>query len=637
MSNSRQYQYDTLPQNHFRLLTLLPGTREDRIKIRVESYDISSPPSFTALSYCWGSGSKDSSCDCEPSQLVFITKNLDQALRHCRSEKTEAHVWIDQICIDQDNDDDKTQQVRLMRAIYSSAANVIIWLGDANEKTKLVYDLIEQIGQEILRTIRSNPKMSFHDPADPMKIYVPLKLSSADEPEWFAFRQLLSRPWFERTWTFQELVLAKEAYLWCGPHKTSWNQFFMVCMTIDTWDRKQKDSASHLKGETEKINFLSTCAARHLKKAKQLDFDAATSPWAELGTLMKNAMKLKSSIGHDKIYALLGVAEDVHAHHFPIRYTAPLREVYANVTKHLIAGHGDLSPLGLKSVVPEVKPRIGPSSFPSWVPDYRYARSEFENRVLFVGPKPLPHGRERGYSATGLSRADVVVDWDLKLRLRGVFVGRIEVLSELSGNLTGLQSNGRNVLTNGSWQQLAQQYASDSKYVVTNEPIDLAYARTRVCDYLPGETRPQHRAARAQPLSSMSEPGPSSLITTPNGEKLFDPQINDAMPGRILASTTGRRLCISADGHICLCHQNCVEGDEIWLLLGADMPFILRKLETGMYHFMGEAYVHGVMDGEHLIRQYKHLTQAGINLSNNEWLDKLADDIEFTTQEVVLV
>lgn len=202
MSNSRQYQYDTLPQNHFRLLTLLPGTREDRIKIRVESYDISSPPSFTALSYCWGSGSKDSSCDCEPSQLVFITKNLDQALRHCRSEKTEAHVWIDQICIDQDNDDDKTQQVRLMRAIYSSAANVIIWLGDANEKTKLVYDLIEQIGQEILRTIRSNPKMSFHDPADPMKIYVPLKLSSADEPEWFAFRQLLSRPWFERTWTF---------------------------------------------------------------------------------------------------------------------------------------------------------------------------------------------------------------------------------------------------------------------------------------------------------------------------------------------------------------------------------------------------------------------------------------------------
>lgn len=637
MEDSRRYRYNLLPQNHFRLLTLLPGTSEDRIKIRIESYETASPPPFTALSYCWGSELQDVSCDCEPQQLVFITKNLHQALRHCRDERREAHIWIDQICIDQDSDDDKKHQIRLMRAIYSSAANVIVWLGDADENTKVVYNLIEQIGQEIVRTMRRNPKMSFHDPNDPRKIYVPLELSSADEPEWLAFRKLLSKPWFERTWTFQELVLAKQAYLWCGPHKTSWTQFATVCMTVDTWDRKQEDSASHLKGLTENTVFLYTCAMRRRRKGKQLEFDVTTQPWAELGSLMKYAMRLKSSKGHDKIYGLLGVAEDIDIHHFPIWYESPLREVYANVTKHLIARHGDLSPLGLKSVVPEIKPRTGLGSLPSWVPDYRYDRSEFENPLLSIGPKVLPHGRERNYNATGLSKAHVVVDWDLNLHLRGVFVGRIKVLSELSDNMTKLQTIGKNVLTNGSWQQLAQKYASDGKYMFTNEPIDLAYARTRICDYLPGESRPQHRVARAQPLSQPPEPGPSSLIITPNGEKLLSSLVGDVMPGRILASTTGRRLCVSDHGHICLCHQNCIEGDELWLIMGADMPFVLRKLETGMYHFMGETYVHGIMDGEHLLRQYKHTTQAGVNQSNIEWLDMLAGGIEFMTQEVVLI
>lgn len=524
-----------------------------------------------------------------------------------------------------------------MRAIYSRATNVVIWLGAADETTRLVYELVNQVGREIMRTIRSNPGASFHDPDDPGKIYVPLNLSSADEPEWLAFRKLLSRPWFERTWTFQELVLAKQAYVWCGQYKTSWNQFVMVCKTVDTWDMKQKDAASHLKGTTEHLNFMSHCAMSWLQKGKRPEFEALIKPWAELGSLLKNAMKLKASLGHDKVYGILGVAEDTDTDHFPITYEAPLREVYAHVTKHLIAQHRDLAPLSLKSVVPEVRPRIGPASLPSWVPDYRYDRSEFENRRSFTGPKPLHRGRERGYNATGLSRTDIVVDSNLDLHLRGVLVSRIKILSQPSDNMSGLQSIGNNVLTDGSWQQFARKHSGNVDYIFTNESIDLAYARTRVCDYLPGETRPQHRMSREQSQAQRLEPKPSSLIITTNGEKLLSSQLGEVLTARILASTTGQRLAFSDEGHICLCHQNCIQGDELWLIMGADMPYVLRKLETSKYHFMGEAYVHGIMDGEHLIRQYKHTTQAGTHLSNMAWLETLADNIEFPLCDVVLI
>lgn len=98
--------------------------------------------------------------------------------------------------------------------------------------------------------------------------------------------------------------------------------------------------------------------------------------------------------------------------------------------------------------------------------------------------------------------------------------------------------------------------------------------------------------------------------------------------------------------------------------MGAAVPYILRRLDTGTYHFQGEAYVHGIMDGEYLIDKYfaastsdkAHNTDmpraesAAISVSSTarihqglysntsykEWLDGLAGDIPFPTEEVIL-
>jgi hypothetical protein len=65
------------------------------------------------------------------------------------------------------------------------------------------------------------------------------------------------------------------------------------------------------------------------------------------------------------------------------------------------------------------------------------------------------------------------------------------------------------------------------------------------------------------------------------------------------SAITGRRLCKSSQGYIGLMPESAKEGDEIWLIPGSKVPFVLRKLHpAGAYQFFGEAYVHGIMHGE---------------------------------------
>ena len=83
-----------------------------------------------------------------------------------------------------------------------------------------------------------------------------------------------------------------------------------------------------------------------------------------------------------------------------------------------------------------------------------------------------------------------------------------------------------------------------------------------------------------------------------------------------------------------LCHRSCVIGDEVWLLMGGDMPFILRHLKTEpiTYYFKGESYVHGIMDGEILLQRFK----GDSSKSDEEWLDDLKDGLPFETDQLVL-
>src|SRR5277367_382118 len=123
-----RYQYENLPANSIRLLTLSPGKNDDAIQCGLLIHDMINATAYEALSYVWGNVADTQSITCNQKSL-HITTNLASGLRCLRHEFLARILWIDQICINQKNTTERSQQVNIMGYIYRQAQLVVMWLG----------------------------------------------------------------------------------------------------------------------------------------------------------------------------------------------------------------------------------------------------------------------------------------------------------------------------------------------------------------------------------------------------------------------------------------------------------------------------------------------------------------------------
>jgi hypothetical protein len=500
-----------------------------------------------------------------------------------------------------------------MAAIYTKASDVVVWLGEVDRDTPLVYQLIDEFDEQIVDYRRKHLSWP-HNPRNPRAGYIPLTVSDADRPQWLALRKFFSRPWFSRVWTFQELVLARQASMRCGNLSTSWRKLIMVCMTVNAWDRQYPDHLAHLKGTDNMIQFMGICAM-----AKELNIAGPNSmqrlePYLDLGNLMRALMGCGTTKPHDKIYGLLGVAMNVDAKTFPINYETPFREAFAFATKLVIQTHRDLSILCLKRITPGKKPQIGPNILPSRVPDYRF--DDIETQIVRVaqGAKLLNHGSDRLYNATGSSIIGLGSCGGLTLSLQGIYIGSIADLSEIEENRSGHIAVSPNVLTGGQWHEIAERCSVHGVYKPTGEPIQPAYHRTRIWDVLPGEYYNTHRMARGSQPTFVPEPRTSAILRTANGERLLVVDAEDKMPQRIISGTSAQRLFTTTEGYMGICHLSCIEGDEAWLIMGSDVPYIRMFFVYGPQAPTAFATgpISAEVQGAWIVRCTKYLAQNSI-------------------------
>ncbi|KAL9034725.1 MAG: hypothetical protein Q9180_005250, partial [Flavoplaca navasiana] len=148
------YIYGALEQEEIRILTVLPGTFGSEIHIELShvKLDINKPPSYEALSYTWGSY--------DLSHVIFVdtddrrkglavTENLHNALQHLRNITSPRTLWVDATCINQSDDEERSQQVAGMANIYKSAAKVLIWLGPVAENSVEALEALEILASKI--------------------------------------------------------------------------------------------------------------------------------------------------------------------------------------------------------------------------------------------------------------------------------------------------------------------------------------------------------------------------------------------------------------------------------------------------------------------------------------------------------
>ena len=124
--------------NSTRILVLSPARADEALRGRLVEINLESPSSYVALSYTWGAASLSEPLEID-GKLLFITPSADTALRRLRSRKSTLSIWIDAICINQQDIDERSAQVKNMGVIYKQATAVIVWLGSGTREEDLAW------------------------------------------------------------------------------------------------------------------------------------------------------------------------------------------------------------------------------------------------------------------------------------------------------------------------------------------------------------------------------------------------------------------------------------------------------------------------------------------------------------------
>lgn len=290
-----------------------------------------------ALSYCWGKLNDKVSITVD-GLGVPITANLHSALKRLRAERVE-RVWVDALCINQQDDEERSHEVKRMGAIFQEANQVAVWLGDAQDITEEDINSLSAENTAIGYQVQSN---------------------SAQR----AFLRLLLKPYWTRVWIIQELAAASRITIFCGHYKLLWETLKKFSLPTFTTGIDGINS-DELKSRFQ--NLLQFRIDRY-----------ATRPVRLLEALSRSHYAL-SMDPKDKIYGLLGLAYDGAVFIPEPNYSQLVEETYTDFLKALIKKGFSLNLIYLRTSHRGIS-----NSLPLWVVDWRdlddaLAKQEFEH------------------------------------------------------------------------------------------------------------------------------------------------------------------------------------------------------------------------------------------------------------------
>jgi hypothetical protein len=140
------YQPLDLQSHEIRILNLEWNRMFDELSGTLEHVSLVDPGPYIALSYCWGDRNNSHFLEISPGPgtprlEVNITDNLDSALwalwKRKKNDEKYLRIWVDAICINQSDAFERSQQVQVMRQIYSKATSVVAWVDPYDYKVFL--------------------------------------------------------------------------------------------------------------------------------------------------------------------------------------------------------------------------------------------------------------------------------------------------------------------------------------------------------------------------------------------------------------------------------------------------------------------------------------------------------------------
>jgi hypothetical protein len=549
-----------------RLINLLPGEPSDPVRCQMLHVNLQDDPAYEAVSYTWATEDGDDSLSkavyfVDSEQAAPVTENCEAALRQLRKRGCSRRLWVDAICIDQTNVNERNHQVGLMYNIFSKAWRVLICLQDDG------FDA-EQAYTELFSILRNDGDLE------------PCVLPTV--------QRLLSRRYFQRVWVIQEIALARSAYLLVNEH------VLHLCKdTLATFER--------------------ICSNHGFAVPEVLKWIPGRPDW-NIFTCLASGAHCQATDPRDRIFALLSLMEPRARAMIPLDYSLSVRCVETYALTAIIVVTGSLEhlrflsgcaglPLGYLSMqLFRLSPQFSGSESIRWQPTVSV------NIVERMAREPLPPDVDAPWPITIEKPSSFNVAPRLqRMRTRAHFIDTIKVASFYTlFPYTVLTTTKRaespvDVDHLGSWHyrsrsrrfllkawKLVEELKREPLLLLTRHKWMLDYFRTTL--EVQGELgafwwkKPKFLQDKDLPFVNM-ESLRAFLEAVEHRLALYHShRVSGEAP---LIFATHFSLGCAAPGFR--------KGDQIWAVDGVSVPLVLRKAGSE-YRLVGECYLWAALD-----------------------------------------
>jgi hypothetical protein len=509
--------------------------------------------------------------------------------------------------IDQNNNEERGAQVKLMEKIYGSAETVIMWLGPHSGSTRTAVELISELAND-----RLDEKWDFFCGGDVRSLTLDkqaaldiLRISSISDSRWDALIQLFQMSYFKRAWVIQEIALARNVLVFCGSFQIPWVELYRAStlLTLSEWSLAlmERGRATERFG-SEPFSWMTVNQVIQHGKA----------------ALGSNLILVRGKPTHatdprDKMYSALGFSSSESTASVVVDYSKSVKEVYTEAARAILLHSDNLHDL---HYIEGGSFRKTPG-LPSWVPDFDV-----------LGGRPTPFislgGRNKNHfhAAGSISR---------QLRFPASDLSKLHIFSHKFDTIdrTGSSNDERNhqfedwldlILslpatyptgqdrTEVFWRTLIADTAKDISPAppqTKNAFKPFLFIQLGTYFGLDGPTSRSKQAVWVSHAKKMDQlglwPSQEEQIWIKQTTKNLAP--GEQLPDQAFAYNFGlvywwRRLFRTRRGYLGIGSQEVRLGDEVWVVPGGKTPFVLRKLENGNHVLVGDAYVHGITRGE---------------------------------------